>query len=89
VEYKDALWAITHIVMYETPRKYYHLLIKLNRETHQIEQYSLPFYFRTNHIEYCLGIDIQDETLTAIVSQNDSSPIVCTSLLSDLVFLTL
>jgi hypothetical protein len=67
VEYKNSLWALTHIVMYVTPRKYYHQLMRLNKETRKIESYSLPFYFRTNHIEYCLSIDIQDDILTAIV----------------------
>lgn len=86
VEYKSALWAITHIVMYTTPRKYYHQLMKLNKQTRKIEAYTLPFYFKTNHIEYCLGIEMRDETLIAIVSQNDANPILVTIQLSDLTF---
>jgi len=89
VEYKGSLWTLTHIVMYLTPRKYYHQLMRLNRETRKIESYSLPFFFRTNHIEYCLSIDIQDDVLTAIVSQNDTNPILVKANLSDLTFIPL
>jgi hypothetical protein len=29
-----------------------------------------------NQIEYCLGIELRDETLFAFVSQNDADPVV-------------
>jgi len=76
VEYNDALYALTHVVMYTTPRKYYHQVVRLNKTTYTLEAYTNPFYFCKNHIEYCLGIDIKDNVLTAIVSQNDSNPVV-------------
>ena len=86
VEYKSSLWTLTHVVMYSTPRKYYHHLMKLNKQTRKIEAFSLPFYFKTNHIEYCLGIEMRNDTLIAIVSQNDANPVLCTIQLSDLTF---
>ena len=86
VEYKESLWLLTHVVMYISPRKYYHQLMRLNKQTRKIEAYSLPFFFQTNHIEYCLGIEIRNETLVAIVSQNDATPILVSALLSDLTF---
>lgn len=89
VEYNGSLWTLTHIVMYVNPRKYYHQLMRLNKITRKIESYSLPFYFRTNHIEYCLGIDIQGEILTAIVSQNDANPILVKASLGDFTFVPL
>jgi hypothetical protein len=89
VEYNGSLWTLTHIVMYVTPRKYYHQLMRLNKTTYKIESYSLPFYFRTNHIEYCLGIDIQNDILTAIVSQNDANPMLVKAHLNDLTFVPL
>jgi hypothetical protein len=32
--------------------------------------------FCKNQIEYCLGIELRDETLFAFVSQNDADPVV-------------
>lgn len=39
---------------------------------------------RQTHIEYCLGIELKNETLYAIVSQNDAYPILVESSLIDL-----
>lgn len=84
VEYKESLWTLTHVVMYKTPRKYYHQLIRLNYESKLVEAYSHPFYFKTNAIEYCLGIELKNETLYAIVSQNDKDPILVEAPLIDI-----
>jgi len=78
VEYYGSLYCITHVVMYTTPRKYYHILVRLNKATRAPEAYTMPFYFKTNHIEYVLGIDIHDNTLFATVSQNDMNPVLAT-----------
>jgi hypothetical protein len=32
--------------------------------------------FVENQIEYCLGIELRDDTLFAFVSQNDADPVV-------------
>jgi hypothetical protein len=71
VNYKNSLWAITHVVIYSQPRKYYHLVVKINKDTYKLEHYTMPFYFKNNHIEYCLGIEIRDNSMFAFVSQND------------------
>jgi len=84
VEYRGSLWTLTHSVMYSTPRKYYHQLIRLNKDSKKVEAYTYPFYFKTNHIEYCLGIELKNETLYAIVSQNDANPILVEAPLIDL-----
>ena len=76
VDYNNCLWAITHVVIYSTPRKYYHIVVKINKETLRLEQYTMPFYFKNNYIEYCLGIEIRNNTLYAFVSQNDRDPIL-------------
>jgi len=75
VSYNNALYALTHIVMYTSPRKYYHQLVRLSMDR-KVEAYTLPFYFRKNTIEYCLGIMIDQNQLKAIVSQYDRDPIV-------------
>jgi hypothetical protein len=76
LEYNGCLWAISHIVIYSTPRKYYHIVMKINKTTHKVEHYTMPFYFKRNHIEYCLGIEIKNGSLYAFVSQNDRDPIL-------------
>lgn len=76
VLYENNLIAITHVVIYSQPRKYYHVLVKLDPQTYKLTHYTMPFYFKHNHIEYCLGIDIQNKSLNAFVSQNDRDPII-------------
>jgi hypothetical protein len=79
VNYKNSKYCITHCVQYLTPRKYYHILVRLNKDTLQPEAYSLPFYFKNNDIEYTLGLAVnKDETFTTIVSQRDSNPLLLT-----------
>lgn len=75
MEYGNALYALTHVVMYTTPRKYYHQMVRLSLDR-KVEAYTMPFYFRKNSIEYCLGIDIKNNTVQAIVSQYDCDPVV-------------
>lgn len=86
VEYNGALYCVTHVVMYTTPRKYYHHLVRLNKETRMPEAYTMPFYFKTNHIEYVLGIEVRDATLICTVSQNDCDPVLAKIKLDDLRF---
>jgi glycosyltransferase involved in cell wall biosynthesis len=86
VEWSGSLYTLTHIVQYVMPRKYYHQLVRLNKDSRKVEAYTHPFYFKTNHIEYCLGIEIRDSTLFAIVSQNDANPILVEIAMDDLEF---
>jgi hypothetical protein len=43
---------------------------------YKIQEYTLPLYFKNNHIEYTIGMTIQDDTLITIVSQNDCNPVL-------------
>jgi len=89
VEYYGSLYCVTHIVMYTQPRKYYHILVRLNKQTRLPEAYTAPFFFRTNHIEYVLGIDIHDNKLFATVSQNDMNPVLATIDMGEFRFINL
>lgn len=73
VEYQGSMYTITHIVVGDIPRKYFHMIIQLNSQ-YRVEAYTLPFYFIQSAVEYCIGINIIDGILTAFVSQNDTSP---------------
>ena len=71
----EYIWGITHCVIYEQPRKYYHMVIKIDPVTNTLIGYTHPFYFMNNAIEYCLGFDKKGTKLYAFVSQNDCNPI--------------
>lgn len=76
VTYNGSMYCMIHCVIDSRPRKYYHSLVKLNADTLSLESYTLPLYFKNNYIEYTIGIDIRDDILYSIVSQNDCNPIL-------------
>jgi hypothetical protein len=53
-------WFITHIVSYENPRHYYHVIVVFD-ENMNLLRYSAPFKFEGDPIEYCLSIVVEDE----------------------------
>lgn len=81
-------WGITHCVIYKQPRKYYHMVIKIDLETDKIVGYTSPFYFVSNNIEYCLGFEKQGDKCVAIVSRNDRNPVLVEFSAKDLVWHT-
>jgi hypothetical protein len=87
VEYYGSLYCITHVVQYVQPRKYYHMVVRLNKESRRVEAWTNPFYFNTNSIEYTLGMDIVDGGLMKVIlSQYDMNPVLCTIDLATLKF---
>ena len=89
-EYYGSLYCIVHVVQYVQPRKYYHMVIRLNKGTRKIEAYTNPFYFKTNSIEYTLGMDIVDGGfIKTVVSQYDMNPMLVTVDMSTLKFYTI
>lgn len=75
VEYNNQYWIVVHGVKYTTPRKYYHMIIILDRE-YKINNYTVPFYFDSYNIEYCLGLLIENNNIYITASKNDSNPII-------------
>ena len=86
VEEGGFAWGITHCVIYKQPRKYYHMLVKIDLATDKLVGYTLPFYFIKNAIEYCLGFEKRGDTLYAFVSQNDADPVFVEFSMKDLVW---
>jgi glycosyltransferase involved in cell wall biosynthesis len=86
VEDSGFFYGITHCVMYTTPRKYYHMVVKIDGETDRIVGYTNPFFFCNNAIEYTLGFNKQEDIYTAIVSQNDCNPVLVQFKDADLVW---
>jgi hypothetical protein len=87
VLYNGKYICLTHVVKHGTPRKYYHHLVILNKETLKPETLSVPFYFGTQGIEYSLGFDIQGDTLTIAFSSFDANPKLLTTSLKAIEFL--
>lgn len=71
-------YGITHCVIYQQPRKYYHMVVKIDGATNRLVGYTDPFFFVKNAIEYSLGFLKRGDTYVAIVSQNDRHPIMVT-----------
>lgn len=57
-EYNDERWFVLHMVSYEQPRHYYHLLAVFDK-TMNLLRYSAPFKFGETCIEYCLGVVVE------------------------------
>ena len=57
---EDEIWFVTHIVSYETPRHYYHVITVFDSKMNLL-RYSAPFKFEGDPIEYCLSIIVEDE----------------------------
>jgi len=54
------IWFVLHMVSYETPRHYYHIIAVFD-ESMNLLRYSAPFKFHTEPIEYCLGLIVEDD----------------------------
>jgi len=68
--YKDEIWFVTHMVSYESPRHYYHVIVVFNKNM-ELLRYSAPFKFEGEPIEYCLGIIVEDENVLMTYSTWD------------------
>jgi tetratricopeptide (TPR) repeat protein len=53
------IWFVGHIVSYENPRHYYHIISVFDSDMNLI-RYSAPFKFEGEPIEYCLSIIVED-----------------------------
>jgi glycosyltransferase involved in cell wall biosynthesis len=57
--YKEEQWFVLHMVSYEEPRHYYHLIAVFDVEM-KLLRYSAPFKFEGICIEYCLGLVVEE-----------------------------
>jgi tetratricopeptide (TPR) repeat protein len=68
--YKDEIWFVTHLVSYESPRHYYHVIVVFDSNM-ELLRYSAPFKFDGEPIEYCLGIIVEDDNVILTYSTWD------------------
>jgi tetratricopeptide (TPR) repeat protein len=59
-EYKNEFWFILHIVSYEKPRHYYHIIAVFDKSMN-LSRYSAPFKFEGEPIEYCVSLVVENE----------------------------
>ena len=57
---ENELWFVNHIVSYESPRHYYHIISVFDSSMNLL-RYSAPFKFEGEPIEYCLSIVVENE----------------------------
>jgi tetratricopeptide (TPR) repeat protein len=54
------VWFVVHVVSYEQPRHYYHMLVVFDEDLNLL-RYSAPFKFEGEPIEYCLSVVVEDD----------------------------
>lgn len=64
------MWFVVHIVSYESPRHYYHMLVVFDEHL-KLTRYSAPFKFTDQPIEYCLGLVVEKERVIMTYSTWD------------------
>jgi len=63
-------WFVTHIVSYESPRHYYHMISVFDSNLNLL-RYSAPFKFQGEPTEYSLGIVVEDDRVLVTYSTWD------------------
>ena len=70
--FKNEYWFSLHIVSYETPRHYYHILVVFD-ENMNFLRHSAPFKYEDDCIEYTLGLVVEEERVIMTYSVWDRS----------------
>ena len=70
------IWFINHIVSYESPRHYYHMISVFDSSMNLL-RYSAPFKFEGESIEYCLSIIVEDDRVLINYSTWDRTTRIC------------
>ncbi len=73
--YKNEIWFIGHIVSYESPRFYYHIMMVFDKQMNLI-RYSAPFNFDNINIEFCVGLVVEDERVIVPYSTMDKTTFI-------------
>lgn len=72
---ENEIWFVNHIVSYESPRHYYHIISVFDINM-QLLRYSAPFKFEGEAIEYCLSIAVEDDRVLMNYSTWDRTTII-------------
>jgi hypothetical protein len=69
------LWFVVHLVSYESPRHYYHMIVVFDNNMNLL-RYSAPFKFEGEPIEYCLSIIVNENNVIMNYSVWDRTSII-------------
>jgi tetratricopeptide (TPR) repeat protein len=70
--FNNEIWFIVHVVSYETPRHYYHMLVIFDKNLENTK-YSAPFKFEGLCIEYCVGLIVEEDRVLISYSTMDNT----------------
>ena len=70
--YKDEIWFVVHMISYEKPRQYYHLIVVFDNKMNLL-RYTAPFKFAGAPIEFCLGLVVEDARVIMTYSTWDKT----------------
>jgi hypothetical protein len=76
IEYKGELIGVTHFSEDAMPRRYFHMLIVLDKTTYAPIRYSKPFVFEKVGIEFCIGFDACGDKYRFWISRFDRDPVL-------------
>tara|TARA_Y200000002_G_scaffold383222_1_gene404156 strand:- start:16614 stop:18629 length:2016 start_codon:yes stop_codon:yes gene_type:complete len=71
-KYENEYWFVLHIVSYESPRHYYHIIATFDDDMN-FKKHSAPFKFEGECIEYTLGLIVEKERVIIPYSTWDRS----------------
>ena len=71
-KYNKEVWFVTHLVSYENPRYYYHIIVVMDEKLNLL-RYSAPFNFEGQPIEFCLSILVEEQRILINYSTWDRS----------------
>jgi len=60
--FKDEIWFVNHLVSYEEPRQYYHMISVFDKKMNLL-RYTCPFKFEGICIEYCLSLIVEENRI--------------------------
>ena len=76
IEYNGELIGVTHFSEDAMPRRYFHMLIVLDKATYKPIRYSKPFVFEKVGIEFCIGFDACGDKYRFWISRFDRDPVL-------------
>lgn len=76
VDNGEHLVGVIHFSEETTPRRYYHMLVSLDKETFKPLKYSEIFYFQHLGIEFCIGFTMKNGEYIFWISQMDREPLM-------------
>lgn len=74
VQYKDFYAGLVHSSEEHWPRQYFHRLVLLDKNSYNVSFVSKLFCFQKASVEFCIGMDINENNITFWISQMDRDP---------------